>query len=76
MLTRSVAICHGRCELCDLLEDPAELSTLLVGDVPEGVEQIVDELALLLHQWREQTGTSVPRSSPGHEFLSNPSRHT
>jgi arylsulfatase A-like enzyme len=51
-------------ELYNLLEDPAELHNLLVGDVPEGVE-IADELALVLHEWRELTGDVCPSEFAG-----------
>jgi arylsulfatase A-like enzyme len=54
-------------ELYDLLEDPTELNNLLVGDEGYGLEAIVNELALRLHQWRERTGDVIPWSSPAHE---------
>jgi arylsulfatase A-like enzyme len=54
-------------ELYDLLKDPSELINLLVGDEGDGAEPIVDELALRLHMWREQTGDVIPSSSPAHE---------
>jgi len=52
-------------ELYNLLEDPAELKNLLVGDVPESVARIADELALVLHEWREQTGDVCPSEFAG-----------
>jgi len=54
-------------ELYDLLEDPAELNNLLVGDGGYGLEAIVNELALRLHQWRERTADVITWSSPAHE---------
>ena len=54
-------------ELYDLLEDPTELNNLLVGDEGHGLEAIVNELALRLHQWRQRTGDEIPWSSPAQE---------
>jgi arylsulfatase A-like enzyme len=56
-------------ELYNLLEDPAELKNLLAGDVQEDVARIADELALLLHQWREQTGDVCPSEFAGPRIL-------
>jgi arylsulfatase A-like enzyme len=52
-------------ELYDLREDPAELNNLLAGEVSEHVEQIATELAILLHEWREQTGDVCPSEFAG-----------
>jgi hypothetical protein len=46
---------------------PSESNNLLVGDEGDGLEAIVDELALRRHQWREQTADVIPSSSPAHE---------
>jgi hypothetical protein len=54
-------------ELYDLREDPSELNNLLVEDEGYGLEAIVDELALRLHQWRERTGDVLAGSSPYYE---------
>jgi arylsulfatase A-like enzyme len=56
-------------ELYNLLDDPAELTNLLAGDVPEDVEQIANELAVLLHEWREQTGDVCPSEFAGPRIL-------
>jgi arylsulfatase A-like enzyme len=54
-------------ELYDLVEDPAELNNLLVSHERAQSEQIANELALRLHQWRERTGDVIPWSSPANE---------
>ena len=56
-------------ELYDLREDPTELNNLLVGDERDGLEQIATELALRLHQWREQTGDVCPSEFAGPRIL-------
>jgi hypothetical protein len=56
-------------ELYDLREDPAELNNLLAGQVSEPVEQIATELAILLHEWREQTGDVCPSEFAGPRIL-------
>jgi arylsulfatase A-like enzyme len=54
-------------ELYDLLEDPAELNNLLLGDDRDRVQPIANGLALRLRRWRERTGDIIPSSSPAHE---------
>jgi hypothetical protein len=61
-------------ELYSLLEDPAELNNLLAGDVSEHVELIADELAVLLHQWREETGDVCPSEFAGPRILASAPR--
>jgi arylsulfatase A-like enzyme len=56
-------------ELYNLLEDPAELNNLLAGEVSERVEEIANELALVLHEWREQTGDVCPSEFAGPRIL-------
>jgi hypothetical protein len=56
-------------ELYNLLDDPAELTNLLAGDVPDDVEQIANELAVILHEWREQTGDVCPSEFAGPRIL-------
>jgi arylsulfatase A-like enzyme len=51
-------------ELYDLRDDPSELNNLLVGDQDCGLEAIVKQLSLRLHQWRERTADVIPSSSP------------
>ena len=45
------------------------LNNLLMGEVSEDVERIADDLAVLLHEWREETGDVCPWSSPGPRIL-------
>jgi arylsulfatase A-like enzyme len=52
-------------ELYDLLEDPCELNNLLIGDENERVELIADDLAVRLHDWREETGDVIPSEFAG-----------
>lgn len=56
-------------ELYDLLEDPAELNNLLIGDDRDRYEWITNELALRLHQWREETGDVCPSELAGRRIL-------
>jgi arylsulfatase A-like enzyme len=52
-------------ELYDLVEDPCELNNLLIGDENERVEFIADDLAVRLHDWREETGDVIPSEFAG-----------
>jgi hypothetical protein len=52
-------------EFYDLLEDPCELNNLLIGDENERVELIADDLAVRLHEWREETGDVIPSEFAG-----------
>ena len=56
-------------ELYHLLEDPSELNNLLVGGERDRVEAIANELAVRLHQWREQTGDVCPSEFAGPHIL-------
>jgi arylsulfatase A-like enzyme len=56
-------------ELYNLLEDPSELNNLLAGDERERADLIANELALRLHQWREQTGDVCPSEFAGPRIL-------
>ncbi len=56
-------------ELYDLLEDPAELNNLLIGDERDRYERITNELALRLHQWRVATGDVCPSEFAGPRIL-------
>jgi arylsulfatase A-like enzyme len=52
-------------ELYDLLEDPAELNNLLTGHEQDRADGIASELALRLHDWRQQTGDVIPSEFAG-----------
>jgi arylsulfatase A-like enzyme len=56
-------------ELYNLHDDPAELNNLLIGEVSEDVERIADDLAVLLHEWREETGDVCPSEFAGPRIL-------
>jgi arylsulfatase A-like enzyme len=56
-------------ELYDLIADPSELNNLLIGDEPDRMEPIASELALRLHQWREETGDVCPSEFAGSRIL-------
>ena len=56
-------------ELYNLHDDPAELNNLLVGEVSGDVERIADDLAVLLHEWREETGDVCPSEFAGPRIL-------
>jgi arylsulfatase A-like enzyme len=56
-------------ELYDLRADPAELTNLLGGDLTPDVEAIVNELAVQLHHWREETGDVCPSEFAGPRIL-------
>jgi arylsulfatase A-like enzyme len=57
-------------ELYNLREDPSELNNLLVRDQDPRSENVAGELALRLHQWREQTGDVCPSEFAGPRILS------
>jgi arylsulfatase A-like enzyme len=52
-------------ELYDLLEDPTESHNLLGSDVTDKIEAIADDLALLLHDWRQKTNDVIPSDFAG-----------
>ena len=56
-------------ELYNLIADPSELNNLLIGDEPDRMEPIASELALRLHQWREETGDVCPSEFAGSRIL-------
>jgi arylsulfatase A-like enzyme len=52
-------------ELYDLLEDPGELHNLLGPDATDKAEAVANELALLLHDWRQKTNDVIPSEFAG-----------
>ena len=56
-------------ELYDLLADPTERTNLLAGDARDHVEEIADDLAVRLHDWRERTGDVIPSEFAGARIL-------
>jgi arylsulfatase A-like enzyme len=52
-------------ELYDLLEDPGELHNLLGPDATDKSEAVANELALLLHDWRQKTNDVIPSEFAG-----------
>jgi len=56
-----------RRELYDLREDPTEITNLLILDsgVDPSVDEIAADLAVRLHDWREQTGDVIPSEFAG-----------
>ncbi|MBJ7339622.1 sulfatase [Mycolicibacterium sp.] len=52
-------------ELYDLRIDPTEQNNLLTGVVSSEAESIANELALLLHEWREKTHDVIPSEFAG-----------
>jgi arylsulfatase A-like enzyme len=52
-------------ELYDLLEDPTESHNLLAFDATDKSEAIANELALLLHDWRQKTNDVIPSDFAG-----------
>ena len=52
-------------ELYDLLEDPTESHNLLGSDVTDKAEAIANDLALLLHDWRQKTNDVIPSEFAG-----------
>jgi arylsulfatase A-like enzyme len=52
-------------ELYDLRADPAELNNLLAGDETDHANAIADDLAVRLHDWRQETGDVIPSEFAG-----------
>src|SRR5262245_42031889 len=52
-------------ELYDLVEDPTESHNLLGPDVTDKAEAIANDLALLLHDWRQKTNDVIPSDFAG-----------
>ena len=52
-------------ELYDLTADPAESQNLLTAQPTEQAEAIGSDLALMLNDWREQTGDVIPSDFAG-----------
>jgi arylsulfatase A-like enzyme len=52
-------------ELYDLLEDPGESHNLLGPDATDKSEAIANDLALLLHAWRQKTNDVIPSEFAG-----------
>ncbi len=52
-------------ELYDLRADPTETNNLLAGDGVDGSDLIAADLAVRLHDWRQQTGDVIPSDFAG-----------
>jgi len=52
-------------ELYDLRADPTETHNLLIGDHLDGADAIAADLAVRLHDWRQQTGDVIPSDFAG-----------
>ena len=52
-------------ELYDLRADAGETNNLLVGEVTESADKIAAELAVRLHDWRQQTNDVIPSDFAG-----------
>jgi arylsulfatase A-like enzyme len=52
-------------ELYDLRADPTETNNLLVGDGSDGAVAIAADLAVRLHDWRQQTRDVIPSDFAG-----------
>lgn len=52
-------------ELYDLRTDPAESNNLLATDGSDGADRIAADLAVRLHDWRQQTGDVIPSDFAG-----------
>jgi arylsulfatase A-like enzyme len=52
-------------ELYDLLEDPTETNNLLAAKTSDRVRAIAEDLAVALHEWRQQTGDVIPSDFAG-----------
>ena len=52
-------------ELYDLRSDPTETNNLLAGDGTNGANAIAADLAVQLHDWRQQTGDVIPSDFAG-----------
>jgi arylsulfatase A-like enzyme len=52
-------------ELYDLFEDPAETRNLLAGEPNDLTRAVAEDLAVLLHDWRQKTGDVIPSEFAG-----------
>jgi arylsulfatase A-like enzyme len=52
-------------ELYDLRADPTETNNLLVGGGTDGAAEIAADLAVRLHDWRQETGDVIPSDFTG-----------
>jgi arylsulfatase A-like enzyme len=52
-------------ELYDLRADPTEINNLLLGGGLDGADTIAADLAVRLHDWRQQTGDVIPSDFAG-----------
>ncbi|MDT5203814.1 MAG: hypothetical protein QOD34_450 [Mycobacterium sp.] len=52
-------------ELYDLRSDPAESTNLLTGDGNDGADKVAADLAVRLHDWRQQTNDVIPSDFAG-----------
>jgi arylsulfatase A-like enzyme len=52
-------------ELYDLRADPTETNNLLAGDGLDGADAIAADLAVRLHDWRQQTNDVIPSDFAG-----------
>jgi arylsulfatase A-like enzyme len=52
-------------ELYDLFEDPTESNNLLGSDVTDKAEAVANDMALLLHDWRQKTNDVIPSEFEG-----------
>jgi arylsulfatase A-like enzyme len=52
-------------ELYDLRADAGETNNLLTGEVTDNADQIAADLAVRLHDWRQQTGDVIPSDFAG-----------
>lgn len=52
-------------ELYDLRMDPTETNNLLTTDQSEGTAEIAADLAVRLHDWRQQTDDVIPSDFAG-----------
>jgi arylsulfatase A-like enzyme len=52
-------------ELYDLRADPTETNNLLAGEDIDGADAIATDLAVRLHDWRQQTGDVIPSDFAG-----------
>jgi hypothetical protein len=57
-------------ELYDLLEDPTESNNLLGSDVTDKAEAVANDMALLLHDWRQKTSDVIPSEFEGTQISS------
>ncbi|WP_428343312.1 sulfatase family protein [Mycobacterium sp.] len=52
-------------ELYDLRADPTETTNLLTGDETDGADTVAADLAVRLHDWRQQTNDVIPSDFAG-----------